>query len=163
MKTKLYSCLMPCYIIGLQVMTLGITSISSLQIACSHITHALAYWQTIEKYRLTQFYSMPTAICLLCHLGVHHIELHDRSLLHMLGSVGEPINPEAWNWYYEHVGRCQCAIVDTFWQTETGSIVITPFPGAVEMKPRLCDCAVLWHQAHHPRPHDWKGMCCIAV
>lgn len=53
----------------------------------------------------------------------------------MLGSVGEPINPEAWNWYHEHVGKGACAIVDTFWQTETGSIVVTPFPGAIETKP----------------------------
>ena len=57
------------------------------------------------------------------------------STLRVIGTVGEPINPEAWNWYNEHVGRRQCAIVDTFWQTETGSIVITPFPGAIETKP----------------------------
>lgn len=68
-------------------------------------------------------------------LGSHHVENHDLSSLRVLGSVGEPINPEAWNWYNEHVGRMQCAIVDTFWQTETGSIVVTPFPGAIETKP----------------------------
>ena len=60
---------------------------------------------------------------------------HDLGSLRVLGSVGEPINPEAWHWYNEHVGRRQCAIVDTFWQTETGSIVVTPFPGAIETKP----------------------------
>ncbi|KAI0252865.1 acetate--CoA ligase [Lactifluus subvellereus] len=93
------------------------------------------YWQTVEKHKLTQFYSAPTAIRLLRRLGAQHVEHHDLSSLRVLGTVGEPINPEAWNWYNEHVGRHQCAIVDTFWQTETGSIVITPFPGAIETKP----------------------------
>ncbi|PPQ79015.1 hypothetical protein CVT25_002324 [Psilocybe cyanescens] len=93
------------------------------------------YWQTVEKHQLTQFYSAPTAIRLLRRLGEHHVEGHDLSSLRVLGSVGEPINPEAWNWYNEHVGKMQCAIVDTFWQTETGSIVVTPFPGAIETKP----------------------------
>jgi acetyl-CoA synthetase len=93
------------------------------------------YWQTVEKHKLTQFYSAPTAIRLLRRLGAHHVENHDLSSLRVLGSVGEPINPEAWNWYNEHVGKFQCAIVDTFWQTETGSIVVTPFPGAIETKP----------------------------
>ncbi|KIJ95754.1 hypothetical protein K443DRAFT_682777 [Laccaria amethystina LaAM-08-1] len=93
------------------------------------------YWQTVEKHKITQFYSAPTAIRLLRRLGAHHVENHDLSSLRVLGSVGEPINPEAWNWYNEHVGKKQCAIVDTFWQTETGSIVVTPFPGAIETKP----------------------------
>ncbi|KAF8643355.1 hypothetical protein AX16_009083 [Volvariella volvacea WC 439] len=93
------------------------------------------YWETVQKHKLTQFYSAPTAIRLLRRLGSHHVENHDLSSLRVLGSVGEPINPEAWNWYNEHVGKTQCAIVDTFWQTETGSIVVTPFPGAIETKP----------------------------
>jgi len=93
------------------------------------------YWQTVEKHKLTQFYTAPTAIRLLRRLGAHHVENHDLSTLRVLGTVGEPINPEAWNWYNEHVGKTQCAIVDTFWQTETGSIVVTPFPGAIETKP----------------------------
>ncbi|KAG9227010.1 hypothetical protein CCMSSC00406_0008982 [Pleurotus cornucopiae] len=93
------------------------------------------YWETVEKHKLTQFYSAPTAIRLLRRLGSHHVEKHDLSSLRVLGSVGEPINPEAWNWYNEHVGKMECAIVDTFWQTETGSIVVTPFPGAIETKP----------------------------
>jgi len=93
------------------------------------------YWQTVDKHKLTQFYSAPTAIRLLRRLGSHHVEGHDLGSLRVLGSVGEPINPEAWNWYNEHVGKFQCAIVDTFWQTETGSIVVTPFPGAIETKP----------------------------
>jgi hypothetical protein len=73
------------------------------------------YWQTVDKYKITQFYSAPTAIRLLRRLGSHHVEQHDLSSLRVLGSVGEPINPEAWNWYNEHVGRKQCAIVDTYW------------------------------------------------
>lgn len=93
------------------------------------------YWQVVDKYKLTQFYSAPTAIRLLRRLGAEHVEQYDLSSLRVLGTVGEPINPEAWNWYNEVVGRRQCAIVDTFWQTETGSIVITPFPGAIETKP----------------------------
>ncbi|CCL99371.1 uncharacterized protein FIBRA_01389 [Fibroporia radiculosa] len=93
------------------------------------------YWQTVDKHQITQFYSAPTAIRLLRRLGDHHVKDYDLSSLRVLGSVGEPINPEAWHWYNDHVGRKQCAIVDTFWQTETGSIVVTPFPGAIETKP----------------------------
>ena len=93
------------------------------------------YWQHVQEHKITQFYSAPTAIRLLRRLGHHHVAGHDLSSLRVLGSVGEPINPEAWHWYNEHVGRGECAIVDTFWQTETGSIVITPFPGAIETKP----------------------------
>ena len=92
------------------------------------------YWETVQKHKITQFYSAPTAIRLLRRLGAQHVEGYDLSSIRVLGTVGEPINPEAWNWYNEHVGRKQCAIVDTFWQTETGSIVITPFPGAIETK-----------------------------
>jgi acetyl-CoA synthetase len=73
------------------------------------------YWQTVQKHRLTQFYSAPTAIRLLRRHGSQHVEDHDLSSLRVLGSVGEPINPEAWNWYNDHVGKRQCAIVDTWW------------------------------------------------
>ncbi|PBK58307.1 acetyl-CoA synthetase-like protein [Armillaria solidipes] len=93
------------------------------------------YCQTVEKHGLTQFYSAPTAIHLLRRLCAHHVEGHDLSTLRVLGSVEEPINPEAWNWYNEEVGNRQRAIVDTFWQTETNSIVVTLFPGAIEIKP----------------------------
>ncbi|KAJ7180246.1 acetate--CoA ligase [Mycena crocata] len=86
------------------------------------------YWETVAQHKVTQFYSAPTAVRLLRRLGAHHVEPHDLSSLRVLGSVGEPINPEAWEWYNEHVGKKECAVVDTFWQTETGSIVITPFP-----------------------------------
>ncbi|KAJ7716034.1 acetate--CoA ligase [Mycena olivaceomarginata] len=80
------------------------------------------YWETVAKHKVTQFYSAPTAVRLLRRLGAYHVAPHDLSSLRVLGSVGEPINPEAWNWYNEHVGKGQCAVVDTFWQTETGSI-----------------------------------------
>ncbi|KAF8508730.1 hypothetical protein BU17DRAFT_77923 [Hysterangium stoloniferum] len=93
------------------------------------------YWQAVQAHKLTHFYSAPTAIRLLRRLGHQHVEGHDLTSLRVLGSVGEPINPEAWHWYNDHVGQRQCAIVDTFWQTETGSIIITPFPGAIETKP----------------------------
>ncbi|KAF9072478.1 acetate--CoA ligase [Rhodocollybia butyracea] len=93
------------------------------------------YWETVSKHGLTQFYSSPTAVRLLRKLGHQHVQDHDLSSLRVLGSVGEPINPEAWNWYSEHVGKGECAVVDTFWQTETGSIVVTPLPGAIETKP----------------------------
>ena len=93
------------------------------------------YWQTVEKHKITHIYTAPTAIRLLRRLGEHHVHPHDLSTLRVLGTVGEPINPEAWHWYNDHVGKRQCAIVDTFWQTETGSIIVTPFPGAIETKP----------------------------
>ena len=81
------------------------------------------YWQTVEKYKLTQFYSAPTAIRLLRRQGEHHVQGHDLSSLRVLGTVGEPINPEAWNWYNEHVGQKQCAIVDTFWSVFIENLV----------------------------------------
>ncbi|KAI9507252.1 acetyl-coenzyme a synthetase [Russula earlei] len=93
------------------------------------------YWQVVDKHKLTHFYTAPTAIRLLRRLGSEHVGGHDLSSLRVIGTVGEPINPEAWNWYNENVGRRQCAVVDTYWQTETGSIIITPFPGAIETKP----------------------------
>jgi len=73
------------------------------------------YWQTVEKHQITQFYTAPTAIRLLRRMGSQHTEGYDLSTLRVLGSVGEPINPEAWHWYNEHVGKKECAIVDTFW------------------------------------------------
>ncbi|KAJ6467834.1 hypothetical protein C8R45DRAFT_474222 [Mycena sanguinolenta] len=104
------------------------------------------YWETVVKHKVTQFYSAPTAVRLLRRLGAHHVAPHDLSSLRVLGSVGEPINPEAWNWYNEHVGGKQCAVVDTFWQTETGSIVITPFPGAVPTKPGSATVPFFGHE-----------------
>ncbi|MFH1730078.1 MAG: acetate--CoA ligase [Planctomycetota bacterium] len=93
------------------------------------------YWQMIDKFKVTQFYTAPTAIRALIRQGDQWPAKHDLSSLKLLGTVGEPINPEAWMWYYEKVGRNRCPIVDTWWQTETGGILITPLPGAMTLKP----------------------------
>jgi acetyl-CoA synthetase len=86
------------------------------------------FWEIIEKYKVNQFYTAPTAIRSLAKQGVEHLEKHDLSSLKVLGTVGEPINEEAWNWYHHHIGKEKCPIVDTWWQTETGGIMISPIP-----------------------------------
>jgi acetyl-CoA synthetase len=93
------------------------------------------FWAIIEKYGVTKFYTAPTAIRTFMKWGVEEPAKHDLSSLKVLGSVGEPINPEAWMWYHEHIGREHCPIVDTWWQTETGGIMISPLPGATTTKP----------------------------
>ncbi len=93
------------------------------------------FWQVVAKHRVSIFYTAPTAIRALMAQGDAFVTAHDRSSLRVLGTVGEPINPEAWRWYYEVVGEGRCPIVDTWWQTETGGIMITPVPGAVPQKP----------------------------
>lgn len=93
------------------------------------------FWDLVAKHKVTQFYTAPTAIRALKRLGDEWVEKHDLSTLRVIGSVGEPINPEAWEWYYEKVGHSRCAVVDTYWQTETGSIIISPLPGAIPTKP----------------------------
>ncbi|KAF9438025.1 acetyl-CoA synthetase [Entomortierella beljakovae] len=93
------------------------------------------YWELIAKHKITQFYTAPTAIRALRRLGDEWVEGHDLSSLRVLGTVGEPINPEAWHWYNDKVGKGRCAIVDTYWQTETGSHIVTPLPGAIPTKP----------------------------
>ncbi|WP_103334463.1 acetate--CoA ligase [Pseudotabrizicola formosa] len=93
------------------------------------------FWEVCAKHRVTQFYTAPTAIRSLMGMGAEWVEKHDLSSLKLLGTVGEPINPEAWNWYNTHVGKGNCPIVDTFWQTETGGHLITPLPGAIPQKP----------------------------
>jgi acetyl-CoA synthetase len=93
------------------------------------------FWEVIAKHKVTQFYTAPTAIRSLMAMGTDPIEKHDLSSLRLLGSVGEPINPEAWNWYFTNIGKGKCPIVDTFWQTETGGHIITPLPGAIAQKP----------------------------
>uniref|UniRef100_T1GC23 Acetyl-coenzyme A synthetase n=1 Tax=Megaselia scalaris TaxID=36166 RepID=T1GC23_MEGSC len=93
------------------------------------------YWDVIEKYKVSQFYTAPTAIRALMKFGEEPVLKHDLTTLKVLGSVGEPINPEAWLWYYRYIGKEKCSIVDTFWQTETGGHVITPIPFATPMKP----------------------------
>jgi acetyl-CoA synthetase len=93
------------------------------------------FWRIIEKYRVNIFYTSPTAIRALIRQGDHWPDAHDLSSLRLLGSVGEPINPAAWEWYHRVIGKGRCPIVDTWWQTETGSIMIAPMPGAVPLKP----------------------------
>ena len=93
------------------------------------------FWEVCAKHKVSQFYTAPTAIRALMALGTSWVDKHDLSSLKLLGSVGEPINPEAWNWYSTHVGKGRLPIVDTFWQTETGGHIITPLPGAIPQKP----------------------------
>ena len=96
---------------------------------------ASRFWQVIDKHQVNIFYTAPTALRALMREGEEPVKKTDRSSLRLLGSVGEPINPEAWEWYYHVVGETRCPIVDTWWQTETGSILITPLPGATDLKP----------------------------
>jgi acetyl-CoA synthetase len=93
------------------------------------------WWQLVERYGVTILYTAPTAIRSHMKWGPEHAERHDLSSLRLLGSVGEPINPEAWVWYHEHIGGGRCPVVDTWWQTETGMILITPLPGVTTLKP----------------------------
>ncbi|MGH2882173.1 MAG: acetate--CoA ligase, partial [Solirubrobacteraceae bacterium] len=97
--------------------------------------HKGIWWELCERYGVTKFYTAPTAIRACMKWGVKHVEKHDLSKLKLLGTVGEPINPKAWLWYYTVIGGERCPIVDTWWQTETGAIMITPLPGIVATKP----------------------------
>jgi len=93
------------------------------------------FWHVIEKFKVTVFYTAPTAIRALMRFGDAPVKKHNLSSLRLLGTVGEPINPEAWMWYYSTIGNSKCPIVDTWWQTETGGILISPLPGAMTLKP----------------------------
>jgi acetyl-CoA synthetase len=93
------------------------------------------FWQIIDKHQVNIFYTAPTAIRALMAQGNEFVTRSSRSSLRLLGTVGEPINPEAWEWYYHMVGEDRCPIVDTWWQTETGGILLTPLPGATDLKP----------------------------
>ena len=97
-------------------------------------------WKMVEEHRINQFYTAPTAIRVLHKMGEHEPANYDISSLKVLGTVGEPIDPPAWKWYYEEVGASKCAIVDTYWQTETGGHIVSPLPGAIPIKPA---CATL--------------------
>ncbi len=96
---------------------------------------AARFWEVIDKHKVTIFYTAPTAIRALMREGDGPVKSTQRTSLRLLGSVGEPINPEAWEWYYQVVGDKRCPVVDTWWQTETGGILITPLPGATRLKP----------------------------
>ena len=133
--------------------------------------HAGRFWQMIEKHHVSIFYTAPTAIRSLIKASESNKEsnpdTYDLSSLRLLGSVGEPINPEAWMWYYEKIGHHQCPIVDTFWQTETGGHVITPLPGATPLVPGSCtlpfpgiDAAIV-DEAGHEVPWGTGGLLVI--
>ena len=96
------------------------------------------FWQLVEKYKVTTFYTAPTAIRAFIKWGDQHVDKHDLSSLRLLGTVGEGINPEAWMWYHKKIGGERCPIVDTWWQTETGGIMMSPLPGAIATKPGSC-------------------------
>ena len=96
------------------------------------------FWELIEKYGVTVLYTAPTAIRAFIKWGDHHVDKHDLTSLRLLGSVGEGINPEAWMWYHRKIGGGRCPIVDTWWQTETGGIMMSPLPGAIATKPGSC-------------------------
>ena len=93
------------------------------------------FWETVDRLRVTIFYTAPTAIRALMREGDELVKRHSRSTIRLLGTVGEPINPEAWEWYWRVVGDARCPVIDTWWQTETGGILISPVPGATAMKP----------------------------
>ena len=97
--------------------------------------NASRFWEVIDKHQVTTFYTAPTAIRALMREGDFAVKRTSRQSLRLLGSVGEPINPEAWRWYHETVGDSRCPIVDTWWQTETGGVLISPLPGATDLKP----------------------------
>ncbi|MDD3325346.1 MAG: acetate--CoA ligase [Sulfurospirillaceae bacterium] len=129
--------------------------------------HAGRWWSMIEEHRVNQFYTAPTAIRLLHKQGADEPSKYDLSSLKILGTVGEPINPDAWMWYYNEIGGGRCPIVDTWWQTETGGHMITPLPGATPIKPGSATFplpgikAEIIDEHGHPVPQGEKGFLCI--
>ena len=124
-------------------------------------------WQMIEEYRVNQFYTAPTAIRLLHKMGADEPKKYDLSSLRILGTVGEPIDPAAWKWYYEVVGRGECSIVDTWWQTETGGHMISPLPAATPIKPASATfplpgifAEIIDEEGNRMKPNE-KGLLCI--
>ena len=125
------------------------------------------WWKMIEELRVNQFYTAPTAIRLLHKVGANEPAKYDLSSLKVLGTVGEPINPDAWMWYYETIGGEKCSIVDTWWQTETGGHIISPLPGATPIKPGAATFPLPGIKAEiidkdgNPTPKGEKGLLCI--
>lgn len=125
------------------------------------------FWDLIEKYKVTILYTAPTAIRTFIKWGDHHVEKHDLSSLRLLGSVGEGINPEAWMWYHEKIGGGRCPIVDTWWQTETGGIMMSPLPGITATKPGSCTqplpgvVPTVFDESKQLIEGDHGGMLCI--
>ncbi len=126
------------------------------------------FWDIIERHRVSILYTAPTAIRAFIKWGDHHVEKHDLSSLRLLGSVGEGINPEAWMWYHQKIGGGRCPIVDTWWQTETGGIMMSPLPGVTATKPGSCTqplpgvVPVILDEKHQQVPTNHGGMLCIA-
>ena len=125
------------------------------------------FWDVVERHKVTQFYTAPTAIRAFMKWGRAHADNHDLSSLKVLGTVGEPINPEAWMWYHQVIGHERCPIVDTWWQTETGGHMITPLPGVTPTKPGSCtlpffgiDAAILDEKGVE-RPHNTGGLLAV--
>jgi acetyl-CoA synthetase len=124
-------------------------------------------WQMVEEYKIDQFYTAPTAIRLLHKMGANEPDKYDLSSLRILGTVGEPIDPASWKWYYDVVGGGRCSIVDTYWQTETGGHIITPLPGATPIKPACATLplpgiiAEVIEEDGTPTPVGEKGFACI--
>jgi acetyl-CoA synthetase len=126
------------------------------------------YWAVVERYQVAKFYTAPTVIRALAKEGHEHVEKHDISSLKLLGSVGEPINPEAWRWYHHWVGRDWCPIMDTWWQTETGGHMLTPLPGVAAIKPGSCsfpffgvDPVILDDVGQEVKYPNQEGVLCI--
>ena len=125
------------------------------------------FWELVEKYKVTILYTAPTAIRAFIKWGDEHVDKHDLSSLRLLGSVGEGINPEAWMWYHEKIGNQKCPIVDTWWQTETGGIMMSPLPGITATKPGSCTTPLpgvvpkIVDEAGNPVEDNHGGMLCI--
>ncbi|MCB1947360.1 acetate--CoA ligase [Nitrosomonas sp.] len=129
------------WITGHSYVTYGPLAMGATQIIFEGVPtypHPGRFWEIIDKHHVTTFYTAPTAIRSLIKLGADLPDHYHLSSLRLLGSVGEPINPEAWMWFYQKIGRSRCPIVDTWWQTETGCHMIAPLPGALSLKPGSC-------------------------
>ena len=126
------------------------------------------FWELIEKHKINILYTAPTAIRAFIKWGDEHVEKHDLSSLRLLGTVGEGINPEAWMWYHKKVGGERCPIVDTWWQTETGGIMMSPLPGAIATKPGSCTKPIpgvipsIVDEELHEVPMNHGGMLCVS-
>ncbi|MEO8496882.1 MAG: AMP-binding protein, partial [Planctomycetota bacterium] len=126
------------------------------------------FWELIEKHKINILYTAPTAIRAFIKWGDEHVEKHDLSSLRLLGTVGEGINPEAWMWYHKMIGGERCPIVDTWWQTETGGIMMSPLPGAIATKPGSCTKPLpgvipsIVDEELHEVPKNHGGMLCVS-
>jgi acetyl-CoA synthetase len=138
----IYSCVADCgWITGHTYTVYGPLSLGSTTVLFESIPTyptPYRYWDLVQRYKITQFYTAPTAIRSLMRYDTEPITQYDLSSLRVLGSVGEPINPEAWHWYYHHIGKEQCTVTDTYWQTETGGHLAANLPGITPMKPGSC-------------------------